>query len=371
MLELNAKIMEMFEKYCKDNNITGKQKEEKFKQFLEILEKSAYDPLEAIGIIAAHSISEPATQMTMRTYTMATQRDRLSKVTQGLPRLIEIFDAKKSLEKQMRIYLKPEFNTKEKVRDIADKIKAKKIKDVIESDSIDLIDLKIELDLERDDEKDNIIELIKKANIEVSSRGKKISIKPKKSDVKTLRKLRSKLLDAHVDGIKGIDEVIVVKDGEDWMIQTAGTNLKKILKMPEIDIKRTKTNDVFQVYEVLGIEAARAVIFNEAKATLDEQGLDVDPRHLALLADVMTVDGEVKAIGRYGVSGAKSSVLARANFEETKKHLVNASFNGEKDSLSGVIENVLVVQVVPVGTGGVELKVDVDKMMGKKSKKEE
>src|SRR3989338_8998581 len=119
-MELSQKTLEIFEKYCEDNGIKGAEKEKKFQDFLEIIEKSAYEPLEAIGIIAAHSISEPATQMTMRTYTMATQKDRLSKVTQGLPRLIEIFDAKKSLQKQMKICLTPEYNTKEKATAIAD-----------------------------------------------------------------------------------------------------------------------------------------------------------------------------------------------------------------------------------------------------------
>ena len=302
------------------------------------------------------------THNTMRTYTLATQRDRLSKVTQGLPRLMEIFDAKKSLQKQMKIYFTKEYNTKEKAKEIADFIKSKRVQDVIATDSIDIIDMKIELDAD-ENERDNIINLVKKANIEVSTRGRKITIKPKKCDVKSLRKLKSKLLDAHVDGIKNIEEAVLVKEGEDWIIQTAGSNLKKILKVPGIDIARTTTNDLFQVHETLGVEAARAVIANETQETLDEQGLDVDLRHISLLADIMTVDGEVKAIGRYGISGAKASVLARANFEETKKHLVNASFNGEKDRLAGVIENVLIVQVIPVGTGGVNLKVDVEKMM--------
>ncbi|MFH0837112.1 MAG: DNA-directed RNA polymerase subunit A'' [Candidatus Aenigmatarchaeota archaeon] len=361
-MEVTEKMMELFEKYCQTNGISGKERDAKFQKFLELLEKSAYDPLEAIGIIAAHSISEPATQMTMRTYTLATQKDRLSKVTQGLPRLMEIFDAKKSLEKQMVIYLTKEYNTKDKAKELADFIKSKKVRDVITTDSIDLVDLKIELDAD-ENQKENIINLVKKANIEVTTRGKKIIIKPKKSDVKTLRKLRAKLLDAHVDGIKSIEEVVIVKEGEDWVIQTAGANLKKILKLPGVDIVRTTTNDLFQVHEVLGVEAARAVIANETQETLEEQGLEVDLRHISLLADIMTLDGQVKAIGRYGISGAKASVLARVNFEETKKHLVNASFGGEKDRLAGVIENVLIVQVIPVGTGGVNLKVDVEKMM--------
>jgi DNA-directed RNA polymerase subunit A" len=174
------------------------------------------------------------------------------------------------------------------------------------------------------------------------------------------------LLDAHIDGVKGVDEIIIVKDNDDWILQTAGTNLKKVLKIQGVDVSRTTTNDIYQIHEVLGVEAARSVIFNETRATLAEQGLDIDLRHLGLLADIMTVDGEVKAIGRYGVSGAKASVLARANFEETKKHLVNASFNGERDRLTGVIENVMIGQIIPVGTGGVKLAIDVDKLLKSK-----
>ncbi|MBI5332701.1 MAG: DNA-directed RNA polymerase subunit A'' [Candidatus Aenigmarchaeota archaeon] len=330
-------------------------------EYVDYDQKHVYD-FSVPGLETFTTFDGIITHNTMRTYTLATQKDRLSKVTQGLPRLMEIFDAKKSLQKQMRIWLTKEYNTKEKAKEIADFIKSKKVKDVITTDSIDLVDMKIELDVD-ENEKDNIMNLVKKANIEVSARGRKIIIKPKKSDVKVLRKLRSKLLDAHVDGIKNIEEVVVVKEGDDWVIQTAGTNLKKILRVPGVDIARTTTNDLFQMHEVLGIEAARAVIARETQETLDEQGLEVDLRHISLLADIMTVDGEVKAIGRYGISGAKASVLARANFEETKKHLVNASFGGEKDKLAGVIENVLIVQVIPVGTGGVSLKVDVEKMI--------
>ena len=84
-----------------------------------------------------------------------------------------------------------------------------------------------------------------------------------------------------------------------------------------------------------------------------------------LLADMMTFDGEIKAVGRYGVSGKKASVLARANFEETKKHLVNASFYGEADKLDGIIENILIGQIAPVGTGMIELGIDITKMKKK------
>ncbi len=195
-------------------------------------------------------------------------------------------------------------------------------------------------------------------------------VKPAKEDIKNLRKIRQKLLKLHVKGVKGVDNVVVVREENDWVIQTAGTNLKKVLKMSEVDIARTTTNDLHQVYEVMGIEAARSVIMRESKETLDEQGLDVNVRHLMLLADMMTFSGNIKAIGIYGVSGKKSSVLAKANFEETKKHLINASFYGEDDTLDGVIENIIVGQIAPIGTGLVELSLDMEKMRSALKKKE-
>lgn len=308
------------------------------------------------------------THNTMRSYTLASQSDRLSKVTQGLPRLIEIFDARKTFEKNMIIYLKEEYNSKEKAKEIANRMKSVKVQDVILSDSIDLIDMQIELELEGEKHKEQIKSMVSKYVKEagVSFRGGKVYIKPKESDVKNLRKIKNKVLKMHIDGIKGIENVVVVREGDDWVIQTAGTNLKKVLQINEVDAKRTRTNDVHQIFEILGIEAARNVILQEAKDTLDEQGLEVDVRHLMLLADIMTFTGEVRDIGRYGVSGKKASVLARANFEETKRHLINASFYGEKDSMDGIIENVLVGQLAPIGTGMVELTMDLSKMKKKK-----
>jgi len=199
-------------------------------------------------------------------------------------------------------------------------------------------------------------------DIKVSHRGNKISIYPQKEDIVSLRKIKDKILNTHVSGIKGIENVIVIKEDDDWIIQTEGSNLHDVLRVREVDIARTKTNDIHQVYEVLGIEAARNAILYESKKTLDEQGLDVDIRHLLLLADIMTIDGEIRDIGRYGVSGKKKSVLARANFEETKKHLINASFYGEHDELKGIIENIIIGQLAPIGTGMIELTVDFKKM---------
>jgi DNA-directed RNA polymerase subunit A" len=363
-MQIPEKIMTAFEEYCKNNGITGKAKEEKLKMLETLVEKYLYEPGEAIGIIAAQSISEPATQMTMRSYTMASQSDRLSKVTHGLPRLIEIFDTRKTFEKNMFIYLKPEYNTMEKAKELANKIKESKLKDMLVYDSIDLVEARIEMELEKEPHKEKVKETLDKyaKGCEVHFKGKNIYIKPEKGDSKNLRKIKNKLLKLHIEGLKGIENVVVIREGDDWIMQCTGSNLKKTLMLDWVDPKRTTTNDIHQVYEVLGIEAARTILLKETMNTLQEQGLDVDARHIRLLADMMTFDGSLKDIGRYGVSGKKASVLARANFEETKKHLINASFYGESDTLDGIIENVLIGQIAPVGTGTVKLTVDAEKL---------
>ena len=241
---ISKKIMSDFDEYCKKNKIEGREKEKKLDALKKLMNKYYYEPGEAIGIIAAQSISEPATQMTMRSYTLASQSDRLSKVTQGLPRLIEIFDARKTFEKNMIIYLIPEYNTKESAKEIAIKIKELKIVDIISSDSIDLINMSIELELDDEKYKENVKAAITKyiKDSEVSIKGSKIIVKPKKEETKNLRKIRTKMLKIQIDGIKGIENVIIVKEDDDWIIQTAGTNLKKVLRIDGVDISRTKTN---------------------------------------------------------------------------------------------------------------------------------
>ena len=110
-----------------------------------------------------------------------------------------------------------------------------------------------------------------------------------------------------------------------------------------------------EIHDYLGIEAARQAIINEMILTLEGARLDVDVRHLLMVADVMTSEGEVRAIGRHGVSGTKHSILARAAFEVTVNHLLQAGIIGERDNLTGVAENIIVGQPIALGTGSVEL----------------
>ncbi|MDG6221518.1 MAG: DNA-directed RNA polymerase subunit A'', partial [Candidatus Thermoplasmatota archaeon] len=144
--------------------------------------------------------------------------------------------------------------------------------------------------------------------------------------------------------------------GEDeYVIYTQGSNLADVFQVPGVDASRVSTNNIVEINNVLGVEAARNSLVNEAMKTLSEQGLSVDYRHIMLVADIMTNDGDIRAIGRHGVSGRKSSVLARAAFEITTSHLLDAGITGEKDRLDGVTENIIIGQPVSVGTGGVKL----------------
>ena len=173
---------------------------------------------------------------------------------------------------------------------------------------------------------------------------------------KTLQQVNETLKGLKIKGIDGIKRVIIRKEpNEGYVIYSEGSNFKEVLDIEGVDPYRTSTNDIHAVARELGIEAARNMIIQEAHNTLLEQGLNVDLRHIMMVADVMTSDGTVKAIGRHGVSGEKSSVLSRAAFEITVNHLLSASQRGESDKLNGVAENIIVGQPVNLGTGAVEL----------------
>ena len=323
---------------------------------------------EAVGTVAAQSVGEPGTQMTMRTFHYAGVTEL--NVTLGLPRLIEIVDARKDIATPtMDIYFEEDKRYDEEfVKTLANKIGKSTINDILDDFNLNYAEMQVEATLsdkkidERRLVKEDIIQKIeadfKKDKPEIN--GNLIIIKPKQDGeerhrIRNLRLLADKVRDLQISGVKKIGKVIIRKD-EEWVIHTEGSNLKEILSLDGIDPKRTTTNSIREIEDVLGIEAARQSIINEANNTLSEQGLTVDVRHIMLVADIMTSEGEVKSIGRHGISGEKSSVLARAAFEETGKHLLNASIRGEVDDLTGIIENIIIGQPIPLGTGSIGVK---------------
>jgi DNA-directed RNA polymerase beta' subunit len=198
----------------------------------------------------------------------------------------------------------------------------------------------------------NLEEVLRLPNCTLRTKEGHVYLKPKKIEP---RKLLNKVTSHHVKGIPGIRRVLLTEEKGEWVIRTDGSNLPKVLDVLGIDPTRTTTNHIHEIAKTLGIEAARSVIMKEGMGVLEEQGLDVDIRHIMLAADIMTATGEVRQIGRHGVSGEKSSVLARAAFEITVPNIVEAAIKGESDPLKGVTENVIVGQSVPIGTGLVDL----------------
>ncbi len=324
-------------------------------------EYSLVEPGEAVGVVAAQSMGEPSTQMTMRTFHYAGVAEL--NVTLGLPRIIEIVDARKiPSTPTMTIFLEDEFaGDRDKAKGIAKQIETLTVGDVISKYETDLIESKVILHLDKYEMKrrdlgaSEIVAKLGSLKAEVEWDKKKISLKLQSPSLKELRKLANKAREIYLRGIKGIQRVVMRKESEGYVIYTEGSDLKDILRIEGVDISRTKTNDILEIEKVLGIEAARNAIVNEILDTLDEQGLKVDVRHLMLIASMMTIDGSVKAIGRHGVSGQKASVLARAAFEITVDHLLMAGVSGEIEELAGIVENVIVGRPVRLGTGMVEL----------------
>jgi len=320
------------------------------------------DPGEAAGVVAAQSIGEPGTQMTMRTFHYAGVAEL---VPTGLPRLIEIVDARKEPKKPlMDVFLQKSIAKEEKkARAIAEEIEEIQLREVAEIDE-DFRKKEIHITLDEKavhDEGLTITEVQDAIKGVVgegvdASRGE-VSIKMKGATLRGIRRLTNRLREMHLKGIKGISRSMVLRsaDGE-YFIRTGGSNLTEVLKWKGVDPARAYTNDIKEIERVLGIEAARNAIIREVKQVLEMQGLDVDVRHIMLLADAMTMDGVVKSVGRHGLSGEKASILARAAFEETIKHLVASSIKAGEDRLVGVTENIIIGQTIPVGTGLVKLK---------------
>jgi DNA-directed RNA polymerase subunit A" len=356
-VKLPEYILEEVEKVAQKKRLSKEQKGILLKEIERMYFKQTIEPGEAIGIIAAQSISEPATQMTMRTFHFAGSAG--IKVTQGLPRLIEIFDAKREPETpMMTIYLNKEYNNMESAEKFAEEIVERKLVHIVKNVSINVNEGVIEIELSDRKREGTAIKNIKESlkNVNVRTKGEKIIVAPKEElSIKELQRLRNNVLNVHISGIRGIENAVVRREGNECVVTTIGSNLADILKLKEVDERRTKTNDIHETAKVLGIEAARNLIIEEAMSTLQDQGLDVDVRHVMLVSDIMCFSGEVKPIGRYGVAGSKTSILARAAFEETIKHLVRASIRNESDELKGIFENVMIGQVIPSGTGMFDL----------------
>jgi DNA-directed RNA polymerase subunit A" len=357
---MSDSILDMLVDKLTRRKFSKAQLKEIIEQVIDAYRLNKVDSHESAGIIAAQSIGEPGTQMTMRTFHYAGVAE--INVTLGLPRLIEIVDARRvPSTPMMEIHLDEDnkFDL-DLVKRIVSEIEITRMIDIAELEA-DLANMQllIHVDLEKAGKKNITMEDIharfEKVKSKIEIVDNKFIISSAESSYKNLQFLNDSLKVLKIKGIDNIERAIIRSTQEGYVIYTEGSNLEEVLNLEGVDFSKTTTNGLVEISEVLGVEAARNAIMNEASRTLGDQGLTVDMRHIMLVADVMTTDGDVKAIGRHGISGNKPSVLARAAFEITSTHLLQAAITGEFDPLAGVAENIIVGQPVTLGTGAVNL----------------
>jgi DNA-directed RNA polymerase subunit A" len=346
------------------------------------------DAHESVGILAAQSIGEPGTQMTLRTFHYAGVAEM--NVTLGLPRLIELVDARRvPSTPMMTIFVEKKLRAeRNEVQKIALQIEVTGVPDVASIGTV-VEDLKVVITpqpallegrgVRRADVERALLEHLDERRYKISNgsgsgEGRSFELhlaegaafqpsgaKAKKDEpeeprpFKWLLQASEEARAVRIKGVTGIKRALIKKEKDEYVIYTEGSNLEGVLEIAGVDGTRTTTNSVFEIYKVFGVEAARTSLISEANRTLAEQGLTVDIRHLMLVADVMTNEGDIRAIGRHGISGKKTSVLARAAFEITAAHLLRAAITGEVDELKGVAENIIVGQPITLGTGAVNL----------------
>ncbi|UCE11851.1 MAG: DNA-directed RNA polymerase subunit A'' [Candidatus Thorarchaeota archaeon] len=361
---LPPRVLEELQEKVKNLELTKREFDLICDDVIESYERSLVEPGEAVGTVAAQSIGEPGTQMTLRTFHYAGVAE-LS-VTQGLPRLIEIVDARNNPSTPtMEIHLDSKLaNERSEAREIARNIEMVLVESVASNFSIDLIrqaiDVRLDPELMADkgltveEVTESIREKIK-GKADVQAEGNTVSLYPASEELTDLQRMNEKIREIRVKGIDDVNHVVIRKETDGYVLYTEGSNLQDALEIEGVNPHRLFTNNLREIYEVLGIEATRNAIIQEAINVLSEQGMDVDVRHIILVADMMTADGAIRQIGRHGISGSKNSALARAAFEVTIKHLLGAGIAGTRDPLRGITENVILGQLIPLGTGSIDL----------------
>jgi len=383
MKALPISIVEKIEKYASIKKISAEKK----RKLLDIVTKKYNEglvvPGDAVGLIAAQSMGEPGTQLTLRTKHYAGSLE--VSVGQGIQRVIEIVDGRSQAKyPSMKIYLNRDIVKREKDTDNFCKnlvdVKVGDIGVFVENYTERLVSFKFDAEkaemygVNQEEVMDAIYEKIDAEKKEEAKAKKKGTIYDSKrftnnkqqinlhfsnkTPLYDIRKAILKWNKIQLYGVKGIEKAVVIERNGEKLIQTKGSNLKEVLKLEGIDTLRTVTNDIFEIYKAFGVEAAREAIVRELKHTFDTNGIAINIRHLYILADTMTASGAIQGVVRTGITGKKKSPFARAAFEETVKHIVAAAFNGEVEGLVGITENIIVGQPISAGTGKVRLTLD-------------
>jgi len=417
--------------------------------------RALINPGEMVGTIAAQSIGEPTTQLTLNTFHYAGVASK-SNVTRGVPRIEEILSLSSELKNpSLTIFLKPEDEAdKDKATSIMYTLEHTKLKELVKNidicfdpdDSATLFEedaimikqfkefesmvescleipgqevdqnqskwiVRLEIDpvimLEKnitmddidfsissvhgseinciysDFNDDKLIFRIRLSNvIKNSTKKSKVSSLDQSDQIFILKNFQEQLLNNIViRGIKKIDKVILrkikdyveednlsFKNKEIWVLDTIGTNLLEVLGLDCIDQTRTISNDIMEVYNVLGIEAAREVIYNELAEVIEFDGTYLNYHHMALLCDRMTYNSKLVSIFRHGINNDNIGPIAKASFEETPEMFLKAARHAELDTMRGVSANIMVGQEGYVGTNVFQVILNLKDMLTQKGK---
>jgi DNA-directed RNA polymerase subunit A' len=263
-------------------------------QIMKEYRRALVEAGESVGVVAAQSIGEPGTQMTLRTFHYAGVRE--ANVTLGLPRLIELLDARKTPKTpMMTVYLKSPYNKDySRALRVARKLVYTTIEDVarislkstMAYDYLVIHPVKEWLSERGLSEKD-VENVLKTLGLKFNVKSDGSFELPIKADP---QKFESKIRKTPVSGITKVKGVLLKEEGNEYCIITEGSNLAEVFNIPEVDHTRTISNDIHEIANVLGIEAARAALINEMWKTLNEYGLEVDWWYVSLVASAMTQD---------------------------------------------------------------------------------
>lgn len=403
--------------------------------------QSLINPGEMCGTLAAQSIGEPATQMTLNTFHYAGVSSK--NVTLGVPRLKEIINVATNIKTpSLTVFLQPELSVSaELAKIVQQELAYTSLRTVtaavevwydpdpqstiieedqvfveaffaipdeemeqqlhlqspwllrLEMDRAKMIDRKLTMEFVANRIKenfksdlfviwseDNSEKLIIRCRILGGADKDEDGIGAIEEDI-FLRQLENTMLNSiGLRGVKGIrrvflmkhDKTVIEEDGrimtggdktdkyKEWVLETDGTNLKHVMCLEGVDFTRTYSNNCVEIFNVLGIEAARGAIMKELRNVIEFDGSYVNYRHLALLCDLMTQRGFLMAITRHGINRADTGALMRSSFEETVEILMEAAAVGERDDCHGIAENVMFGQMAPMGTGAFDVALDMD-----------
>ncbi|KAL0411767.1 UNVERIFIED_CONTAM: DNA-directed RNA polymerase II subunit RPB1 [Sesamum latifolium] len=358
---------------------------------------------EMIGCVAAQSIGEPATQMTLNTFHYAGVSAK--NVTLGVPRP----DVSKTKERAKNVQCALEYTTLRSVTQATEvwydpdpmstiieedvefvksyyempdeEIDPHKIspwllcvelnQEMMVDKKLSMADIAEKINLEFEDDltcifnDDNAEKLILRIRIMNDEAPKGELQDESTEDDVFLKKVESNMLtEMALRGIPDINKVFIKKgkvnkfdDNEgfkaenEWMLDTEGVNLLAVACHKDMNSRRTTSNHLIEVIEVLGIEAVRKALLDELRVVISFDGSYVNYRHLAILCDTMTYRGHLMAITRHGINHNDTGPMMRCSFEETVDILLDAAVFAETDCLRGVTENIMLGQLAPIGTG--------------------